>query len=45
MTECRKNLSVNGITLSEHQLAHARKTAAEQSPENKLGFALRDYRD
>ena len=28
MTECRKNLSVTGITLSEHQLAYARKTAA-----------------
>ena len=28
MTECRENLSVTGITLSERQLAHARKTAA-----------------
>ena len=45
MTECRENLSVTGITLSERQLAHARKTAAEHSLEDRLDFALRDYRD
>ena len=45
MTECRENLSVTGITLSEHQLAHTRKTAAEHSLEDRLDFALRDYRD
>ena len=45
MTECRENLSVTGIILSERQLAHERKSAAEQSPENRLDFALRDYRD
>ena len=44
MTECRENLSVTGITLSERQLAHARKTAAEHSLEDRLDFALRDYR-
>ncbi|MEK9553582.1 MAG: class I SAM-dependent methyltransferase [Alphaproteobacteria bacterium] len=45
MTDCRENLSVTGITLSEHQLAYARKTAAEHGLEDRLEFALRDYRD
>ena len=45
MTDCRENLSVTGITLSEHQLAYARKTAAEHGLEDRLDFALRDYRD
>ena len=45
MTDCRENLSRTGITLSERQLAHARKTAAEHSLEDRLDFALRDYRD
>ena len=45
MAECRENLSVAGITLSERQLAHARKTAAEHSLEDRLDFALRNYQD
>jgi len=45
MTKYRENLSVTGITLSERQLAHARKTAAEHSLEDRLDFALRDYHD
>ena len=45
MTECREYLSVTGITLSEHQLAYARKTSAEHSLEDRLQFALRDFRD
>ena len=45
MTDCRENLSVTGITLSEHQLAYARKTAAEHGLEDRLDFALRNYRD
>ena len=44
-TECRENLSVTGITLSERQLAHARKTAAEHSLEERLDVTLRVYRD
>ena len=44
-TECRENLSVTGITLSERQLAYARKTAAEHGLEERLDFALRNYRD
>ena len=42
MSECRENLSVTGITLSERQLAHAQTTAAEHSLEDRLDFALRD---
>ena len=45
MKECRENLSMTGITLSERQLTHARKTAVEHSLEDRLDFALRDYRD
>ncbi len=45
MTECRKNLSVTGITVSERKLAYARKAAAEHDLEDSLDFALRDYRD
>ena len=45
MTECRANLSVTGITLSERQLAFARQIAAENGLEDRLDFALRDYRD
>ena len=36
---------MTGITLPERQLAHARKTATEHGLEDRLDFALRDYRD
>ena len=45
MTECRENLSVTSITLSERQLAHARKAATEHGLEDRLDFSLRDYSD
>ena len=42
MTGCRDNLSLTGITLSARQLAHAQKTAAEHSLEDRLDFAPRE---
>jgi len=41
---CRRNISVRGITLSERQLAHARRAAAQAGRSDSLDFQLLDYR-
>ncbi len=45
MAQCRENVTVTGITLSERQLAYARRAAIDDGLADQLDFALRDYRD
>ena len=45
MAHCTKKAHVTGITLSHHQLDHARRSATWAGLEARLNFQLRDYRD
>ena len=42
---CRSDVTVQGITLSERQLAHARRMATETGMAEMVDCQLRDYRD
>ena len=44
LASCRDNVAVTGITLSEQQFAYARQAAADAGLDDRLNFALRDYR-
>ena len=44
LTACRRNITVEGITLSRQQLAFARKQASKAGIEGHVQFSLRDYR-
>ena len=41
---CREKVNVTGITLSERQLAHARRAATDAGMSDALDFRLLDYR-
>jgi len=45
LVDMQPGTTVTGITLSENQLAYARKQAAAQKKNRQLKFHLRDYRD
>ena len=44
LTACQHNIRVEGITLSQQQLTFARQQAAKAGIEDRVNFALRDYR-
>lgn len=44
LANCRRDVTVRGITLSERQLAHARLAATESGMAGLLDFQLLDYR-
>ena len=45
LAHCRKDIKVTGITLSEQQLAYARRAADANGLSKRVEFKLRDYRD
>ncbi|MGC6520917.1 MAG: class I SAM-dependent methyltransferase [Candidatus Puniceispirillaceae bacterium] len=45
LAQCRDDVEVTGITLSEQQHAHAETAAKEAGLQHRLHFALRDYRN